>query len=105
MGKEPVMNKCLTKPFMFRKGSGCLVEKPECSFANKFGFSFVCRHADHVKFHAHAVGALTEDEASELYDTLRQKRRYAFIASLDEESRIFFCLIEEEKTAFEALEH
>lgn len=97
------MEKCLTKPLVFRKGSGCLVEKPECGFANKFGFSFVCRHADHAKFHAHVVGVLTENEASELYDMLRQKRRDAFVAGLDEVSRKFFCLSDEENAAFEAL--
>jgi hypothetical protein len=102
MGKEPVMEKCLTKPLLFRKGSGCLVEKPECGFANKFGFSFVCRHADHAKFHAHVVGTLMEDEASELYDMLRKKRRDAFVAGLDEENRQFFCLSDEEKDSIAA---
>lgn len=75
------MENCLTNPMLLKKVSGCLVEKPKCGFAHKFGFSFVCRHPEHAKFHAHKTGALTAEEALERYNTLRQKRRDEFVAS------------------------
>ncbi|GEM_PF-1070924 len=84
-------NKCLTKQFVTSEASGCLVETPKCNFAHKFGFSFVCRHPDHSKFHAHTVSALTNGDARELYDTLRRKRRDEFTANLDETSKKYFC--------------
>jgi hypothetical protein len=90
--KEPIMKKCLTTKLVFKEASGCLVEKPECGFAHKFGFSFVCRHPDHTKYHAHVAGAMTGDEALEMYETLRQKRRNEYVASLDEGQRRYFCL-------------
>lgn len=86
------MEKCLTKPLVFRKGSGCLVEKPECGFAHKFGFSYVCHHPEHTKFNVHASGATTKNELEKQYSMLRQKRRVEFVASLDETSREYFCL-------------
>ena len=85
------MNTCLTKELVFKEVSGCLVENPTCGFAQKFGFSFVCRHPDHVKFHAHTSGALTLREVIERYDVLKEKRRDEFIANLDEEKRRIFC--------------
>ena len=85
------MNGCLTKPLLLSEVSGCLIEKPECSYCNKFGFSIICRHPDHAKFHAHVAGALTIYEAKEQYEALRLKRRDEFIASLDETSKEYFC--------------
>ena len=85
------MNRCLTKKLLFNEVSGCLIEKPECGLALKFGFSFVCRHHDHKKFHAHTSGVMTISEANERYETLRQKRRNNFVKNLDEESRRLFC--------------
>lgn len=87
------MKRCLTKQSIFKDVSGCLVENPECAFACKFGFSFMCAHPDHTKFHAHVTGDMTKDDARELYDILKRKRRDEFIASLDEESRSYFCQI------------
>ncbi len=84
------MNKCLTKEYVSPEASGCLVETPNCNFAHKFGFSFLCRHPEHSKFHAHTAGALTKEDAFELYDTLRRKRREEFTANLDETSKKYF---------------
>lgn len=86
------MNNCHTKILLFREVSGCLVESPECGFAQKFGFSFVCRHPEHAKYHVHVTGAMTRKEANERYDTLRIKRRDKFVAGLDESCRSIFCL-------------
>ena len=85
------MNRCITKRLIFREVSGCLIEKPECVFALKFGFSFVCRHQDHTKFHAHTCGVMTRSEANERYEMLRLKRRNEFVTNLDDESRRLFC--------------
>lgn len=86
------MKKCLTKQLLYKEVSGCLVEKPECGYAHKFGFSFVCLHPEHTKFHAHLIGEMTSEEIIERYDTLKQKRRNEFVAGLDEKSRNIFCL-------------
>jgi len=86
------MQKCLTKPFGLKEVSGCLVEKPECGFAHKLGFSFICHHPDHTQFRARAVGVMTRNEENELYDRLKQKRRNAFVAGLDEDRRALFFL-------------
>jgi hypothetical protein len=86
------MTKCLTIQLALSKVSGCLVEKPECSYAHKFGFSFVCRHSEHKKYYAHLTGILTKKEAFERYDSLRLKRRDEFTANLEKTSRNFFCL-------------
>lgn len=88
----PIMSKCLTKKSLFREISSCLVEKPECGYARKFGFSFVCLHPEHENFHAHVSGTLTREEANILYETLKQKRRAEFLSNLDETSREYFCL-------------
>lgn len=85
------MKGCLTKKLVFREVSGCLVEKPECSYARKFGFSFVCLHPDHQKFHVHVSGVMSRIEANERYEELRVKRHDEFIAGLDEEGRRYFC--------------
>jgi hypothetical protein len=85
------MKKCLTKQLLFNEVSGCLVEHPDCGYAHKFGFSFVCRHPDHTRFYAHTAGAMTRDEVTERYDMLRQKRRDIFVGGLDEDSRRYFC--------------
>lgn len=85
------MKSCLTRQMAFSSISGCLVEKPECGYAHKFGFSVVCRHPEHEQFHAHVTGVLSEDDARELYDALRRKRRDDFTANLDESGRKFFC--------------
>lgn len=86
------MKNCHTKKLLFREVSGCLVEEPECRFAHKFGFSFVCHHPDHTKFHVHVTGVMSKDEASRLYEELRLKRRNEFVAGLDEECRSIFYL-------------
>jgi len=85
------MKKCLTKKLLFSEVSGCLAEKPECGHAKQFGFSFVCSHPDHAKFHAHVAGALTDGEVYELYEMLKLKRRNEYIASLNETSKRYFC--------------
>lgn len=85
------MNKCLTIQLTLLNVSGCLVEKPECDHAHRSGFGFICRHPEHSKFHAHATGELSKQDALERYDNLRRKRRDEFTASLDETSREFFC--------------
>lgn len=87
----PDVKKCLTTQLLLAKVSGCLVEKPECAYAHKFGFSYVCRHPDHAEYHAHIAGTLTKDDALAQYDTMRRKRRDEFTASLDETSRVYFC--------------
>lgn len=86
------MKTCLTKKLVFKEVSGCLVENPDCGFAHKFGFSFVCRHPDHAKFHVHVSGVMSRAEANERYETLRLKRRDEFISGLDENCRKIFCL-------------
>lgn len=85
------MKKCLTKQLLFNEVSACLVEKPECSHAQQFGFSLVCRHPEHSSFHAHVVGAMTQDEAIERYNALKEIRRNEFVAGLNEENRKYFC--------------
>lgn len=85
------MQKCLTNESMFKEVSGCLVEKPECGFALKFGFSYMCSHADHMKFNSRISGDMTTTEARERYNRLRLKRRAEYIASLNEESKRCFC--------------
>lgn len=84
------MEKCLTVQLL-PDASGCLIEKPECSYAKQFGFSFICCHPDHAQFHVHLTGTQTKDEAVKQYKALRQKRRDEFVARLTEESRKFFC--------------
>lgn len=86
------MKTCHTKQLVFKEVSGCLVEKPECNYAIKFGFSYVCRHPDHDKFHVHVSGIMTRGEAIERYESLRLKRREEFMEGLDENSRRIFCL-------------
>ncbi len=85
------MKNCLTKPILFKEVSCCLVDEPACEFAHSFGFSFLCRHPEHEKFHAHLAGGLTHDEISERYNALKRKRREAFLADLSEEHRNYFC--------------
>ena len=77
------MDRCLTVQSMFSDDSGCLLERPDCNFASRFGFSYVCRHPDHAKFRVHTTGLLPKKEALKLYKRLRQKRRDAFAASLE----------------------
>lgn len=86
------MNNCHTKKLLFSEVSGCLVENPDCGFAHKFGFSFVCRHPDHTKYHIHISGCMTRDEANQRYEALREKRRDEFVSGLDENCRRIFCL-------------
>jgi len=84
------MKNCMTRQLLQSETSGCLVENPTCSHAHKFGFSIVCCHPDHTKFHAHVNGNLTKDVSFDRYNMLRQKRREEFTASLDENSRKYF---------------
>lgn len=84
------MKKCLTKKLLFSEVSGCLVEKPECCYAHKIGFSIECRHPEHTKFHADTAGVMSQDEMRELYDALRRKRREEFVVNLDETGRSYF---------------
>jgi len=86
------MSECLTIQLALLNVFGCLVERPECPCAHKFGFSVVCRHSDNTKYDVHATGILTKNEALELYDILRQKRRDEFTASLEETNREMFCM-------------
>lgn len=85
------MNECLTTQFALSEVSGCLVENPQCDYAHRFGFSFVCRHPDHASFRSLASGAMTKGDADTLYDTLRRNRRDEFTAKLDEIGRKAFC--------------
>ncbi len=71
--------------------SSCLHEASECDHAQQVGFSFICRHPDHTQFHAHLDGSLTRNEALQRYVTLKQNRRNAFVAGLNESCRRFFC--------------
>jgi hypothetical protein len=80
---------CHTKKLLFSEVSGCLSEKPECGFAHKFGFSFVCCHPDHAKFQVHVSGLMSRSEANEKYEALRQKRRDEFMSGLSEQQRTF----------------
>ena len=84
------MKNCITRQLLSAETSGCLVENPSCSYAYKFGFSIVCRHPDHMKFHAHVDEKLTKDAAFDRYNMLRNKRREEFTANLDESSRSYF---------------
>lgn len=86
------MKECLTTPFALSEVSGCLVDKPECDYAHKFGFSIVCRHPEHARFHELVADSLTKAEEHELYDSLRSRRRDEFAASLDESGRRVFCI-------------
>jgi len=43
------MDECVNKP-MLPEFSGCLVEKPSCEFAVRFGFSYLCEHPKHKDF-------------------------------------------------------
>lgn len=86
------MKKCLTRQLLHAEVSGCLVEKPDCDYAYKLGFSFLCRHPDHSTFNAFAARILTKNEIDELYGELRQKRRDEFMVHQDETVRAFVSL-------------
>lgn len=81
------MKICITRKLLSSEISGCLIEKPECNYAIRFGFSYLCCHPDHTRFRADVLGVLTNDEINELYDLLRQKRRDELLANLDGQSR------------------
>jgi hypothetical protein len=82
------MNTCFTRQLLNSEVSGCLVEKPECGYAYQLGFSYLCRHPQHIKFNALDAGVLTRGEIDELYDELRQKRGDEFLAKQGEYVRI-----------------
>lgn len=84
------MKKCLTLALLYSEASGCLVKNPACSYANKFGFSYLCSHPDHSKFNAVTTCVLSKSEAQELYEELRIKRRDEFLAYQDETVRNIF---------------
>jgi hypothetical protein len=84
------METCLTKSLMYLEVSGCLLENPTCCYANKFGFSYLCRHPDHAKFNAVTIGTLSNKQSAELYNELRKKRREEFLADQDETVRNLF---------------
>lgn len=84
------MKTCLTIKLL-PEASGCLAEKPECGYAQQFGFSFICLHPDHRQFYAHVSGALTKDEALKRYYRLKHGRREQFVGGLNEKSRRYFC--------------
>lgn len=86
------MKECLTTLFALSEASGCLVDSPECDYAHKFGFSIVCFHPEHARFHELVADALTKGEVNELYDTPRSRRRDEFTATLGESDRTAFCL-------------
>jgi hypothetical protein len=89
--KKAVSGNCLTKPLLLAGVSGCLVENPQCGYAQKIGFSYMCRHAEHKSFDAELTGGMTPEQTRNLYLTLRQKRRDDFVSGLDEAAREFFC--------------
>lgn len=84
------MGTCLTQQLLYVKVSGCLLEYPTCCYADKFGFSYLCRHPDHAKFNAVTSGVLSKNESEELYVELRNKRRDEFLADKDEAVRNYF---------------
>ena len=85
------MSRCLTIK-LTPEISGCLLENPACGHAQQLGFSFICCHPDHTKFHTNANGSLRSNEALQRYNMLKHQRRNDFIAELDEEKRRIFCL-------------
>jgi hypothetical protein len=84
------MRTCLTQLLLYSEVSGCLLENPSCGHADKFGFSYLCRHPDHAKFNAVASGVLSKNESEELYIKLRNKRREEFLADQNEAVRNLF---------------
>ncbi len=83
------MSKCLTIRLL-HETSGCLIATPECTYAERLGFSFICCHPDHARFHVHITGNMTNDEALERYTALKRERRNAFLADLSEEHKSYF---------------
>lgn len=83
------MGQCLTRPTLFAY-SGCLVEKPECGYKSAVGFSYLCTHPDHKKFHGHVNGHYSEEELLNRYLRLKEARREEFLASLDDSGRTYF---------------
>lgn len=84
------MGTCLTQQLLYLEVSGCLHESPACCYADKFGFSYLCRHPDHAKFNAVISGVLSKNESEELYVALRNKRRDEYLADKDEAVRNYF---------------
>ena len=76
------MQECLTKP-LTSAFSGCLVEKPTCNFAVRFGFSYLCEHPRHKDFFQNApVSGQHADRAdhNELYRNLKESRRNEYLS-------------------------
>lgn len=86
------MKRCLTRQLLYAEVSGCLVEKPECGYAYKLGYSFLCRHPEHAAFNAFDTRILTKQEMDELYGELRQKRRDEFMVHQVEAVRKSLCI-------------
>lgn len=82
-----IMEQCLTKPMILADTSCCLVEHPSCGYAEKMGFSYWCRHPEHAGFHGHTTGQMSREELAHQYEQLRQKRRSAFVMTLDKEGK------------------
>ncbi len=79
------MQECLTKP-LTPAFSGCLVEKPTCNFAVRFGFSYLCEHPQHKDFFQntpssgqHADRAVDHNE---LYRSLKESRRTEYLSKV-----------------------
>ena len=74
---------CLTRP-LSSKYSGCLVEKPSCNFAVRFGFSFLCEHPQHKYFiQSMPISGHHTDHVvdhNELYRNLKESRRRKYIS-------------------------
>jgi len=59
--------------------SGCLVENPSCSFAERLGFSYLCHHPKRLEFSPDTVLPEERERRSRLYQALRDKRRDWYI--------------------------
>lgn len=71
------MSECLTKPIL-DEFSGCLVEKPSCEFAVRFGFSYLCEHPRHKDFNPEP--SRQDLDHNKLYSDLRVSRRNEFLS-------------------------
>lgn len=73
------MSECQTKPLL-PEFSGCLVENPSCQHAVRFGFSYLCKHPNHLNF----ITATTPHiEITTQYMNLRESRRHSYIAEIN----------------------
>ncbi|HEY4743844.1 MAG TPA: hypothetical protein VIH45_04240 [Desulfuromonadaceae bacterium] len=75
------MEECLTKP-LTPAFSGCLVDAPACTFAVRFGFSYLCEHPRHREFHPDAAATGHEVDHNALYRALKESRRSVYLSKI-----------------------